>query len=348
MTTINIDDFDPNGTGLDNGNYFGLPFSAEQAQLVLLSVPWDVTASYGGGACYGPDSIIGASTQLDLYDPAAPAEWRKGIATLPIDYTIQDKSGRYRDEARKVMTYLESGGKATDDAVLSRVERVNVASQWLNDKVYDETLAWLNEGKIVGLVGGDHSTPFGTIRAIADREGTIGVLHVDAHADLRVAYEGFDHSHASIMYNVATRIDGVQKIVQVGLRDMCDAEVEFADANPKIEQFSDYRLSEQAFKGISWDSQCDEIIATLPQKVYVSFDIDGLAPENCPSTGTPVAGGLGFNQAVYLIKKVVDSGRRIVGFDVCEVAPKNDNEWDANVGARILYKLANLTLKSNG
>ncbi|MBQ8335468.1 MAG: arginase family protein, partial [Tidjanibacter sp.] len=90
------------------------------------------------------------------------------------------------------------------------------------------------------------------------------------------------------------------------------------------------------------------MVECLPQKVYISFDIDGLAAENCPSTGTPVPGGLSFNQAVYLLDKVVRSGRKIVGFDLVEVAPANkDDEWDANVGARMLYKLCGLILKSN-
>ena len=76
-------DFDPDGVGVDNGNYFGFPFTEEDARLVLLSVPWDVTASYGGGAAFGPDAIIEASTQLDFYDPMSPGAWKKGVATVP-------------------------------------------------------------------------------------------------------------------------------------------------------------------------------------------------------------------------------------------------------------------------
>lgn len=344
---MNINEFDPNGTGQDNGNYFGLPFTAEESDLVLISAPWDVTASYGGGACYGPDAIIGASTQLDLYDPIAPDQWRRGIATAPIDYTIQDRSNKYREEARKVMKYLEVGGKSSDETIEGRIEKVNAASEKLNQEVYNQTIEWLAKGKLVGLVGGDHSTPFGAIRAIAEYENGVGVLHIDAHADLRVAYEGFVYSHASIMYNVVSRIPQVERLVQVAVRDQCDAEVEFAENNPKITQIQDYQLAESAFKGVTWDEQCSRIIEQLPLKVYVSFDIDGLSPDNCPNTGTPVAGGLSFNQAVYLLAKVAESGRRIVGFDICEVAPHGDSEWDANVGARILYKLSNLTLKTN-
>ena len=85
----------------------------------------------------------------------------------------------------------------------------------------------------------------------------------------------------------------------------------------------------------------------LPERVYVSFDIDGLSPENCPHTGTPVAGGLSYNEAIYLLHAVTASGRTIIGFDLCEVVPEHAKQWDANVGARVLYKLCGQTLKSN-
>ena len=90
-----------------------------------------------------------------------------------------------------------------------------------------------------------------------------------------------------------------------------------------------------------------DIIADLPQVVYISFDIDGLDPLLCPHTGTPVPGGLAFEDAMYLIEQVALSGRTIAGFDVCEVAPAPDgNEWDANVGARVVYRLACATAAS--
>ena len=341
---MELKDFDPNGTGIENGNYFGLPFTPEESALVLLSVPWDVTASYGEGAAFAPDAIIGASTQLDLYDPVNPGAWRRGIGTIPIDYSIQEGSAIMREEAKKVMRQLEKGKSIADMGW--RLDLVNGKSAEVNDKVYDESLRWIEQDKIVGLVGGDHSTPFGLIYALGEKKGPVSVLHIDAHADLRPAYEGFVDSHASIMYNVVNRIEGVEKLVQVGVRDQCDCEAELAASNPKIEQLDDYTLASNAFRGMTWDEQCEKIVALLGDKVYISFDIDGLSPDNAPNTGTPVPGGLTFNKAVYLIDKLAQSGRRIVGFDLCEVSPKMGSEWDANVGARVLYKLCNLTLKT--
>lgn len=343
-------EYNPSEVGHNNGNYFGMPFRTDEAELVLVSIPWGVTASYGGGQSYGPDAIIGASVQLDFYDPVSPEQWRRGIATAPIDYSIQDMDALLRGDAKRVIKYLEEGGTIFDSSMLStRRARVNSGSAELNEKVYEQCSEWLAKGKLVGLVGGDHSTPLGFIRAVAEKEGPIGVLHIDAHADLREAYEGFRYSHASIMYNVLKDVEQVERLVQVGIRDYCDDEVELAKSyGDRVVQFDDYLLAAERFEGTTWAEQCARIVEKLPEKVYVSFDIDGLAPELCPGTGTPVAGGLSFHQAVYLLDRVVRSGRKIVGFDVVEVAPQGEEEeWNANVGARILFRLCGLALRSN-
>ena len=147
------------------------------------------------------------------------------------------------------------------------------------------------------------------------------------------------------MYN-AIKLNGVTKLVQVAVRDECEDEVNLVLSNDQIVQYDDYLLAAEEFEGKSWGKKSMEILSNLPERVYVSFDIDGLSPELCPNTGTPVPGGLSFQKAVYLLRKLVESGRRIIGFDVCEVAPGAD-EWDANVGARIIYKLCNLMYLSN-
>ena len=152
-------DFDPDGVGVDNGNYFGFPFTEEDARLVLLSVPWDVTASYGGGAAFGPDAIIEASTQLDFYDPMSPGAWKKGVATVPIDYSVQDRSARLRPDAKKIMESLQEGGIAFEDYLMPRrLERINTASAELNRTVYEAAAERLDAGHVVGLVGGDQYT----------------------------------------------------------------------------------------------------------------------------------------------------------------------------------------------
>lgn len=335
--------FDPNGVGIANGNYFGFPYTTEEADLVLLSTPWDVTTSYGGGTANGPKAIIEASTQLDFFDFDYPNPLRYKIATDTFPNEIEEKSIKLRKKAKKIIAALEEGNPI-DEKLEANYEKVNQGSNWLNNHVYENALRHLKLGKVVGMVGGDHSTPYGLIKALSEIN-TIGILQIDAHADLRKAYEGFEHSHASIMYN-ALELPGVLRLVQVGIRDICEEEINFAEESPKVEMFNDFQLNYERFEGKQWARQCEEIIQGLPQNVYISFDIDGLKPFLAPNTGTPVAGGLEFLQATYLLKKVVDSGRKIVGFDLNEVSPEENGEWNANVGARMLYKLCNACLAS--
>lgn len=344
---MNVNDFNPDGVGVDNGAYFGFPFTEEDAALVLVSVPWDVTVSYGAGTSYAPDALIEASTQLDFCDPLALDVWRRGIATAGIDYSIHELSQRLRADAGRVIRHLEDGGSTSDDYVVRKIRRVNEGSARVNGKVHDQTAALLDAGKIVGLVGGDHSTPYGLLRALGERHDGFGILHVDAHCDLRSAYEGFEYSHASIMYNVLRDVKQVERVVEVGVRDFCRAEYDMAQSSPRIEMFDDRTIAEARFDGMTWSEQCRRIVGRLPEEVYVSFDIDGLSPELCPHTGTPVPGGLGFNEAVRLVDEVVRSGRRIIGFDLVEVVPGMDDRTDAIAGARMLWKLSQLALKSN-
>lgn len=345
---MKVSDYNPNDVGVNNGNFFGMPFTVESARLVLVSAPWDVTSSYGGGSSAAPDALIEASTQLDFYDPYARDEWKHGIATAPIDYSIQEESISLREDAEKIIEALEQGTAINDNFLLRRkLDKINAGCKELNEKVYAQTKALLDENKLVGLVGGDHSTPYGFIKALAEKHHDFGILHIDAHCDLRVAYEGFKYSHASIMYNVMSTLPEVSRLVQVGIRDYCEDEIAYAEANQRITQFPDHTLAERKFNGESWNSMCDTIIDTLPEKVYISFDIDGLSPDNCPNTGTPVAGGLSFNEAVWLLKRITEKGRKIIGFDLNEVVPQGENSIDASTGARVLFKLCGQTIKSS-
>lgn len=337
--------FDPDGPGIANGNYFGLPFTPDESELVLLPVPWEVTTSYGTGTENGPQAMLDASLQIDLYDPICPEGWKRGIATLEPNRRWAREGRKLRRKARKVMSRLERGADP-DSAVLRRLtEAVNEGSHRLNDGVEAAARHWLADGKRVGLLGGDHSAPLGLIRAAAARHPGLGILHVDAHADLREAYEGFTYSHASIMYNVLQEVPDAAKLVQVGVRDQGREEFLRARGDKRVQQYTDAELAAARFGGETWEALCKKIVAHLPAEVYVSFDIDGLTPDHCPATGTPVPGGLTFNEAVHLLHVLTASGRRIVSFDLCEVG---GGEWDANVGARMLYKLCNFTLLSSG
>ncbi len=189
------------------------------------------------------------------------------------------------------------------------------------------------------------------MQAAAQIHGEYGVLHFDAHHDLRAAYEGFTWSHASIMRNALEKIQHIETMVQVGIRDYCEEELDYCTAQvDRVLPYYDRALSRRLFGGESWANIAREIVEHLPENVWVSLDIDGLDPRFCPNTGTPVPGGLDFNQTNFLLGEVARSGRHIIGFDLCEVSPAADgkNEWDANVGARLLYKLSAWALASQG
>ncbi len=342
-----LSNFDSSGVGVSNGNFFSLPCDIASAKVVLVSAPWDVTVSYGSGTSKAPAALLESSTQLDLYDSSAHNAWQEGIATLPMDSSIEQLSDSTRPLAQRVITHLEDGGNIDDDSIKSALNEVNEASTILNEKVYESCSELLDKGKIVGIVGGDHSTPYGLIKALGERHADFGILHIDAHRDLRVAYEGFVYSHASVMYNVMHNIESVSSLVQVGVRDFCDQEHELALRSERIHSFEDMTLARAQFEGVSWSEQCREIISRLPQELYVSFDIDGLEMSYCPHTGTPVPGGLSYNQAVYLLEQIVASGRKIIGFDVVEVVASDESVVDLVTGARILYKLCTLAIKSN-
>ena len=322
--------------------FFALPSSPEASAAVLFSVPWDVTVSYGKGCSDAPEALLMASAQLDLFDAFTKDAWRKGIATLPINDEIKQRSAKARAIAEEVINHLEAGGDPAE--VASKIAEVNKSSQWLNNHVYESTKQWIEQGKIVGLIGGDHSTPLGYIKALGEKHDNFGILHIDAHRDLRCAYEGFESSHASIMYNVLQTVPQVERLVQVSVRDFCQEEQDLADNDPRVISFDDKTLAHNSFNGKNWDTQSKEIISVLPQKVYISFDIDGLDLAFAPHTGTPVPGGMSYQQAVYLLEEIINSGREIIGFDLVEVVPVEHSVVDVSVGARMLFKLSTLSI----
>lgn len=342
-----LKDFDPNGASSPNSGLFGLPCSEQESKMIFIAVPWEVTTSYGGGTSKGPAALLQASKQVDLYDRELGNFWQQGLFMRPISKKIEamNKSGK-----ALAAPIIKAGGVGKSAKLKKALTRVNATSRSINDWVYKETLNILEQDKIPVIVGGDHSVPFGAIKACADTTGEFGILHFDAHSDTRNAYEGFEHSHASIMYNVLENIPQVTSLVQVGIRDFCQEEAVYVSSqDTRVSVFYDEELFNRKAHGETWHGISQDIINKLPTKVWISFDIDGLDPRFCPHTGTPVPGGLDFREAVSIIRAVVESGRTIIGFDLNEVAPgPKGDEWDGNVGARLLYKMAGFTLKSQG
>lgn len=330
---------------------FGLPFTEENSALVLFPVPWEVTTSYGKGASLGPQIIREASVQVDLFDFDTGKAYEHGyfMKALPKKLLLSNRS--HKILAQKIISMRTKKSK-NQKQLTTITNQVNKACQKMTDWVYTESKKILNNGKLLGLIGGDHSTPLGAIRALSEKySGEFGILHIDAHADLRKSYQGFLQSHASIMYNVMTDPLKPQKLVQIGIRDFCEEEYLFIQSRKDIKTFFDQKMKTRLMGGESWKRICLDILNELPEKVYISFDIDGLDPQFCPHTGTPVPGGLSIDQIFYLFNEIGKSGRQIIGFDLNEVSsgggPVHSAEWDANVGARVLYKLCGWTVHTN-
>jgi len=333
--------FDPGAPGLP-GHAYGLPHSVDEARVVLVPVPFEATTSYGGGAAEGPAAVLRASAQVDLFDLETGRPYVDGIAMLPEEPRVRV----WNSEAKRLAgPIIEAGGAAPGDAGLARV---NAICEELNAWLERTVARLIADGKLVATVGGDHGSIYGAFAAHAHAYPGMGILHLDAHADLRDAYEGFTWSHASIFHNVVRRLPEVSRLVQVGLRDISEAELALVESSGgRVIIHSDPELKRRGFDGEPWARQVDRIVQGLPEQVYLSFDIDGLDPTLCPHTGTPVPGGLSFPEASALVAGVVRSGRRIVGMDLNEVAPGPEgDEWDGNVGARLLYKMIGWALRS--
>jgi agmatinase len=315
---------------------FGLDTIEEESSLVIIPVPWDATASYKTGTASAPEKILEASKQIDHYDMAFDKPYAKGIHLLEISQEIKNLN----DKAHALKKEIN------DDKM--RAASLNPLSFRVNKIVEEESDKFLKQGKTVAVLGGEHSAPYGLIKALSKIHKEFGILHVDAHFDLRAAYEGYAHSHASIMHNVLSDFKEVSKIVSLGIRDFCSAEFQFSKKQEEKGRslvFFDRDIYREKLKTGGFSDLVKKVIQFLPEKVYISFDIDGLETQFCPSTGTPVPGGIHYNEACYLLEELAFAGKTIIGFDLCEVAPdKTGAEWDENVGMRILYKLCGAAL----
>lgn len=339
---------DPNAKASSKDGIYGLPYKESEAKIIYLPIPWDVTTSYQAGTSKGPQAIRQASEQIDFFDLDFIDAYTSGLFMKKEDPKIKKMNLEGRALATKIINADDDQIKKSK-VLQSALKKVNELSDKLNDIVYKETKRILDNDQISIIVGGDHSTPFGAIKAYAEKFEDFGILHFDAHSDTRVSYMGFNHSHASIMQNVMEKIPNVKKLVQVGIRDFCEQEFLYTKNNKKIEVYFDQDLHYRKMQGESFAKIAKEIIGHLPKNVYISFDIDGLDPRFCPNTGTPVPGGLEYHEVTFIIGEILNSGKKLVGFDLVEVAPnlKNKNdEWDANVGMRMLYKMTGATLAS--
>ncbi len=330
----------------DGGCYFGDKTSLSDADVVVVSAPWSVTSDFGRGATYTPDAIIEASLGKELYDVSTGMSVEGRIATAEIDYNIQEISEQLGRDAERIVRSCEGEDGEIGDYISRKIASVNEGFAEMHKSIYKQVKQFSAEGKRVAIVGGDHSVAFGAVKALAEDNEALGVLFVDAHSDFGRENELFKFSHRTIARDIVEAAP-VAKLVQVGVRDVERAEVEAIRATDNVEVFFAENLAARRFEGCSWGDICREIVAELPENVYISFDVDALKIEFCNNTNAPTPGGMSFDEALYLINMVVASGRNIVGCDISEVVTSLEDKMDAIVGARLLAKLS-VAMLQNG
>lgn len=335
--------FDPNAAAALGSGIYGLPCTAEEAEIIIIPVEWELTTSYNRGTVDGPAAVFDGSMQVDLCHHDYPDLWRRGIWMDEFPKHLRELHDSLIPASEEIIEAIENGD--ADENPQDYEERYKAIEDgfeqmfaWLRARIS----YWKSKGKKVGLLGGDHSTPLPYHQYLSMTDEKYGVLHVDAHSDLREQFEGFKYSHASIFYNVL-KIKNVEKLVQVAIRDYCHQEKQLIkESDGRVVVFYDRDNRRRMYEGCTWKLICDEIVDALPEKVYISVDIDGLDPKLCPNTGTPVPGGMEYEELMYLLNKIKESGKEVIGFDLCEVSPGEGTEWDGNVGARVLYHLCGI------
>ncbi len=272
-------------------NYAGIPdenTQYESAEIVIIPVPYDGTSTYGKGADKGPDAIFDASENMELYDIETDSEvYKKGVFIAP---TVTE----------------DSSPEAMCDAVQSSVAE------------------YINAGKFVGVLGGEHSISIGSIKAFKEKYDDLTVLQLDAHSDLRPEYHGSACNHACAMHLASKTTN----LVQVGIRSMDSVELPFLN---RENLFTSYEIRSNS----NWQT---DVVNSLGKNVYITIDLDAFDPSIMPSTGTPEPGGLLWNETLDLLKMVFKRSN-VVGFDINELAPTEGNSAPDFMAAKLLYKL---------
>jgi len=274
----------------------------DTSTIAVVSAPYEHTVSYGGGTGKGPEAILKASAYVEFYDDEYDRE-------LCFDQGIA---------TIKPIDFGKRSGAEAFQRIENQVESL------------------LELGKFVVTLGGEHSITAAPVRAHLAKYPNMSVLQFDAHSDLRHEYQGSIHSHASVMARVAEVLPP-KRITQVGIRAQCIEEARFI-RDKGVNTF----YASAIRGGVHGESWWKDVAETLANEVYITLDVDALDPSIMPSTGTPEPEGLTYTEVLNVVRAVRASGRRIVGFDVVELAPTSDvNHPDLTV-ARLIYKILNI------
>lgn len=275
--------------------------SLENSAVAIVSAPYEHTVSYGGGTKHAPKEILGASAYVEFYDDEFDRELCFEIGIAAI----------------KPLKFEKKHG----------IEALEL--------IYEQVAALLKMDKFVVTLGGEHSISTAPIKAHFDKYPNMSILHFDAHSDLRDEYENSKYSHASFMARVAEFFP-TERITQVGIRAQCKEEAEFI-REKKINTF--YASAIRRGKhGNNWQKN---VVKTLGKEVYVTFDVDYFDPAMMPATGTPEPDGFLYSETLDVFRELIAAGKKIIGFDVVELAPMENLSHPNLTTARLIYKILN-------
>ncbi len=284
-------------------NFLGLEAeysTLDRADIAIAPAPYEHTVSYGGGTANGPESILESSRYVEFWD-------EEYLRELCFDRGIA------------TLQHIELEG-LFDEEALNRIETT----------VTD----LLDQGKFVVTLGGEHSISAATVHAHLARYPAMGVLQFDAHSDLRDSYEGNRFSHASVMARILDFLDG-KRLTQLGIRAQCREEY---DLIQKLGINTFFASAVRNGKhGSDW---MQKLIDTLPEHVYVTFDVDYFDSSIMPATGTPEPGGFFWDETMKLIRNI-GREKTIVGFDVVELSPMPLLPAPSFLTAKLVYKFLN-------
>lgn len=272
-------------------NFGGLPeqfTDRKKSKIVVLPIPFDKTTTWLKGSDKGPDAIIDASRNMELYD-------------------------------------IETSSEVCEKGIFTEKEIKASSSELMIKNVYEKVKNLLNDRKFIVILGGEHSVSIGAVKACSEFFKNMSVLHLDAHTDMRNCYEGTKYSHACAVARVK---EVTKNIVSVGIRSMDSSELGNIDKDKIF-------YAEKIHDSNDWIKKA---VCKLSQNVYVSIDLDVFDPGIMPSTGTPEPGGLDWYQVTKLLRFVAEN-KNIVGFDVVELCPSENNKAPDFLAAKLIYKL---------
>ncbi|MBT3424691.1 MAG: hypothetical protein HOD63_13800 [Bacteroidetes bacterium] len=341
-------EFDVNKAGPRADGIFALPFDLDESDAVIIPIPWDIS-SPNDGAANAPEAILEASKSLSLFQEKLEDAWKNGIFMHNIPLKWKESSYKLRKIRNRIeRQFRKKLSEAKRAELITDCKNINLTSKLLNDWVEHISGEYLKSHKLVGLLGGDQAISSGFITALSRNYDNIGILHLDAYPNLYRSYEGLDYSDFSSMYH-ALKLNQVKKLVLAGCREVTYEEKEVIDKNYQIiKYYSDKYIKEKQFKGTTFKMLISEIISPLPKNVYISFDASVLQPHLMPQVGFPQPSGFSYEEISFLISELMQSGKRIIGFDLCGIRPKKENEnWDAQLGAQLLLELTSLMINTH-